>query len=321
MMMPDNGVLVEMYKKMTLIKQADEFLRSAIMQGRLIAPYYSPRGQEVIPSAISVNLTDKDYICTIYRGIHDMLAKGVPLKPLLAELAGRVTGSCKGKGGPMHITHPESGVMVTTGVVGSSMPIANGLALASKIKRDGRVTIANFGDGASNIGAFHESLNMASVWKLPVIFVCQNNGYAEHTKYSKGTSVANISTRAVAYDMPGVTVDGNDPIAMWNAANEAVERARNGGGPTLIEAKTFRFQGHVMGDADGYMEAGEKTYAMARDPVPLYRDWLIKEKHAAEEDLAEHEASIDAELKEALEFALASDFPDIGELERDVFAG
>ena len=321
MMMPDNGVLVEMYKKMALIKQADEFLRSAIMQGRLIAPYYSPRGQEVIPSAISVNLTDKDYICTIYRGIHDMLAKGVPLKPLVAELAGRVTGSCKGKGGPMHITHPESGVMVTTGVVGSSMPIANGLALASKIKRDGRVTIANFGDGASNIGAFHESLNMASVWKLPVIFVCQNNGYAEHTKYSKGTSVANISTRAVAYDMPGVTVDGNDPIAMWNAANEAVERARNGGGPTLIEAKTFRFQGHVMGDADGYMEAGEKTYAMARDPVPLYRDWLIKEKHAAEEDVAELEASIDAELKEALEFALESDFPDVEELERDVFAG
>ena len=321
MMMPDNGVLVEMYKKMALIKQADEFLRSAIMQGRLIAPYYSPRGQEVIPSAISVNLTDKDYICTIYRGIHDMLAKGVPLKPLVAELAGRVTGFCKGKGGPMHITHPESGVMVTTGVVGSSMPIANGLALASKIKRDGRVTIANFGDGASNIGAFHESLNMASVWKLPVIFVCQNNGYAEHTKYSKGTSVANISTRAVAYGMPGVTVDGNDPIAMWNAANEAIERARNGGGPTLIEAKTFRFQGHVMGDADGYMEAGEKTYAMARDPVPLYRDWLIKEKHAAEEDMAELEASIDADLKEALEFALESDFPHVEELERDVFAG
>ena len=205
-----------------------------------------------------------------------MLAKGVPLKLLWAEIAGKVTGTCKGKGGPMHITHPESGVMVTTGIVGSSMPIANGLALAAQIRGEKRVTVAYFGDGARNIGAFHESLNMAAVWKLPVIFVCQNNGYGEHTRYELATSAAKIADRAVGYQMPGVTVDGNDPLAMYAAAREAVERARAGQGPTLIEAMTFRFHGHVFGDADDYMQQGEKDAAMARDPVPRFRAWLIE---------------------------------------------
>ncbi len=186
---PSKAVLVDMYRRMTLIKQNDERFRATIMAGKIVAPYYSPRGQEVIPSAVSVNLRDTDYICTIYRGIHDMLAKGVPLKQLWAEIAGKVTGTCKGKGGPMHITHPASGVMVTTGIVGSSMPIANGLALAAQIRGEDRVAVAYFGDGASNIGAFHESLNMASVWKLPVVFVCQNNRYGEHTQYEVATSV------------------------------------------------------------------------------------------------------------------------------------
>jgi len=319
MTMPSAAVLVEMYKKMALIKKADETLRAAIRHGKLMVPYYSPRGQEVIPSAISVHLNNDDYICTIYRGIHDMLAKGVPPKLLFAELAGRATGTCKGKGGPMHITHPESGVMVTTGIVGSSMPIANGLALASKIRKQTNVSVAYFGDGASNIGAFHEALNMASVWKLPVLFVCQNNGYAEHTKLTKGTSVANIARRASAYDMPGITVDGNDPIAMWNVANEAVQRARQGDGPTLIEARTFRFFGHVLGDMDGYMEKGEKDFAMSRDPVPLFREWLVKQKHSSEDDLTAMEASLDSELKDALEYALESPYPDVSELTCDVF--
>ena len=316
---PDRDTLIDIYRRATLIKQNDERFRAAIKAGKLVMPYYSPRGQEIIPAAVSVNLTDSDTIVTIYRGIHDMLAKGVPVKLLWAELAGRVTGTCKGKGGPMHITHPASGVMVTTGVVGSSMPIANGLALASQIRGEPRVTVAYFGDGASNIGAFHESLNMAAVWKLPVVFVCQNNGYAEHTKYAYGTSVPNIAVRAVSYQMPGVTVDGNDPVAMYRTAREAVERARAGGGPTLIEAKTFRFHGHVFGDADAYMDKGEKDAWMARDPVPLLRAWLIATKQATEEALAAMEAAIDREIGEALDFALASPPPDLAELRRDVF--
>ena len=317
---PSREVLVDIYRRMTLIKQNDERFRAVIKAGKIVAPYYSPRGQEVIPSALSVSLTDEDYICTIYRGFHDMLAKGVPVRLLWAEVAGRTTGTCKGKGGPMHITHPESGVMVTTGVVGSSMPIANGLALAAQIRGERRVTVAYFGDGASNIGAFHESLNMAALWKLPVIFVCQNNGYGEHTRYELATSAARISDRAAGYQMPGVTVDGNDPLAMYHVARQAVERARAGEGPTLIEALTFRFQGHVFGDADSYMRAGEKEAALARDPVPAYRKWLIEKGHSTEAGLAELEKAIEAQIDEAVEFALSSPVPDIDELRRDVFA-
>jgi len=315
----DKKTLVDIYRRMALIQRSDDKFRAVIKSGKIVAPYYSPRGQEAIPAAVSVNLTNDDYICTIYRGIHDMLAKGVPSRLLWAEIAGKATGTCKGKGGPMHITHPESGVMVTTGIVGSSMPIADGLALAAQIRGEKRVAIAYFGDGASNIGAFHESLNMASVWKLPVVFVCQNNGYGEHTRYELATSAKNISDRAIGYQMPGVTIDGNDPLAVYAAAREAVARARSGQGPTLIEAKTFRFHGHVFGDADAYMEKGEKEAAMARDPVPRFRSWLV-EGGVAESELAVLEAAIDREIEEAVAFALESPVPDLAELHSDVLA-
>ena len=316
---PDSRTLLAIYRKMALIKFNDERILGALKAGKLITPYYSPRGQEAIPAAVSVNLSNDDYICTIYRGIHDMLAKGVPSKLLWAEIAGKATGTCKGKGGPMHITHPESGVMVTTGIVGSSMPIANGLALAAQIRGEKRVAVAYFGDGASNIGAFHESLNMASVWKLPVVFVCQNNGYGEHTRYDLATSAGQISDRAIGYQMPGVTIDGNDPLAVHAAAREAIGRARAGQGPTLIEAKTFRFQGHVFGDADAYMARGEKEAAMARDPVPLFRSWLL-EGGVADTELAALEAAIDREIDEAVAFALDSPVPALSELHTDVLA-
>jgi pyruvate dehydrogenase E1 component alpha subunit len=317
---PDGKTLVEIYRRATLIKQNDERFRSAIMTGKLAMTYYSPRGQEIIPASVSVHLTDEDTICTIYRGIHDMLAKGVPPKLLWAELAGKATGTCKGKGGPMHVTDPAHGVMVTTGVVGSSMPIANGLALAAQIRGKKTVSIAYFGDGASNIGAFHEALNLASVWKLPVVFVCQNNRYAEHTRFEDGTAVARISDRAAAYAMPGVHVDGNDAPAMWAAAGQAIARARSGGGPTLIEAMTFRFFGHLLGDADAYMDKAQKTAAMARDPVPALRAAVIAAGHATEAQLSGMESAIEREIDDALKFALDSPFPDVSELRRDVYA-
>jgi len=317
--MSDSKELIEVFRKMALLKLNDEKFRQVIKSGRLVMPYYSTRGQEVIPAAVSVCLRKEDYICTIYRGLHDSLAKGVPLKLMWAELAGRVTGTCKGKGGPMHITHPESGVMVTTGIVGSTMPIANGLAWASQLSGDGRVTVAYFGDGASNIGAFHESLNLASLWKLPVVFVCSNNLYAEHTKYSVGTSIDQIAKRAAGYSMPGVTVDGNDPVKMLAAAHEAIDRARGGGGPTLIEAMTFRFHGHIFGDDDSYMAPGERAQRMQEDPYPRYRDWLMENGMATEAELAAIEAGVRAEIEEALQFALASAFPDAAEIRRDVY--
>jgi pyruvate dehydrogenase E1 component alpha subunit len=317
---PSPETQIDIYRRMVRIERNDDAIRRTIKAGRLQMPYYSGRGQEVIPSAVSTLLNADDTICTIYRGIHDMVAKDMPLRPLWAEIAGRVTGTCKGKGGPMHLTHPESGVMVTTGVVGSSMPIANGLGWAAKLDGSKRVSIAYFGDGASNIGAFHESLNLASIWKLPVIFICQNNRFAEHTRYENGTAVDRISKRAIGYDMPGVTVDGNDPFEMYAAAHEAIERARAGEGPTLIEAITFRFLGHVFGDDDKYMTKGEKAEAMAKDPLPAFRARLLAEAIVTEVKLTGIEAAIAAEVEDAMQYGLAAEFPAADELRRDVFA-
>ena len=317
---PDAAKQLDIFRRMLRIERNDDATRSQIRRGRITAPYYSARGQEVIPATISSLLTNADKICTIYRGIHDMVAKDMPLRPLWAEIMGRVDGTCKGKGGPMHLTHPETGVMVTTGIVGSSMPIANGFGWASLLDGTKDVTIAYFGDGASNIGAFHEALNLASVWKLPVIFVCQNNGFAEHTRYENGTSVDFIAKRAIGYGMPGYTVDGNDPFDMYAHASAAIERARAGEGPTLLECKTFRFMGHVFGDADGYMRKEEKDAAIAKDPLPAFRQKLIDSGIATEEQLAELQAKIEAEVQDAIDFGQASEPPSTDELRRDVFA-
>jgi acetoin:2,6-dichlorophenolindophenol oxidoreductase subunit alpha len=317
---PDKATLVEIYRKVSLIRHNDERVIKAMKAGQLVTPYYSPAGQEIIPAALSVNLNDDDKICTIYRGTHDMLAKGFPLEPLWAELAGRVTGSCKGKGGTMHLTHPETGCMVTTGVVGSSMPIANGIGWAAKLDGKGQVAVANFGDGAANIGAFHESLNLAALWKLPVIFDCQNNRYSEHTAFANATAVEKLSTRAAGYGMEGVTVDGNDVDAMYGAAKVAVDRARAGEGPTLIEALTFRFNGHLIGDAAGYIPKDELTAARAADPVPVLRRKLLDAGAATEADLDAIDADHKARIEEAVTAAFAADFPDVAEMKRDVFA-
>lgn len=317
---PDGAILLEIYKRAALIKQQDERAIKVLKSGKVAMTYYSARGQEIIPSALSVHLTDEDYIVTIYRGIHDMLAKGLPLKELWGELAGKVTGTCKGKGGPMHLTYPAKGIMVTTGIVGSSMPIANGLAWASLLDGSKRVTIANFGDGAANIGAFHESLNMAGLWKLPVIFICQNNLYAEHTSFKNSTAATNISSRAASYGISGITVNGNDPDEMYGAAKLAIDKARAGEGPTLIEALTYRFNGHLIGDVGGYMDKAEYAAAVEADPVPALRARLIAEGHANEASLAAFESAIEADLDAAVADALAADYPTAEELKRDVYA-
>ncbi len=317
---PDGAALVDIYRRMLRVERNDDAIRTAMRRGKLTMPYYSARGQEVIPAALSHLLRNDDQICTIYRGIQDMVAKDMPLKPLWAEIAGRIDGTCKGKGGPMHLTYPDMGIMVTTGIVGSSMPIANGLAWAAKLDKSDRVVVAYFGDGASNIGAFHEALNLASVWKLPVLFVCSNNGFAEHTRFENATSVEKVSTRAVSYNMPGYTVDGNDADEMYAHVHAAIARARAGEGPTLLECKTFRFLGHVLGDDDFYMTKEEKADAMAKDPLPLLRARLITEGHATEDQLAAMQAALEAEVAEAQEFGMNSPLPSVDELRRDVFA-
>lgn len=317
---PDREVLLDIYRRAHLIKTADDRFIELIKAGKIASPYYSTRGQELIPAAISVNLTSADYVITTYRGIHDQLAKGIPLRPFVAEFMGRATGTCKGKGGPMHITHLASGLPVTTGVVGSGLPIANGLAWAAQLNKTGQVTVCNFGDGATNIGAFHEALNLASVWKLPVVFVCQNNGYAEHTKYEYGTGARAIVDRAIGYGMHGIQCNGNDAVEMYAAAREAIERARGGEGPTLLEARTFRFRGHLLGDDSHYIGKEEMAAAVAVDPMPRLRAWLIEQGQADEASIAAIEKRNIDEFEDAVEFGLSSPWPDVSELAKDVYA-
>lgn len=315
----DRETLLDIYRRTVLINRSDERFRALLTQGKLQIVYYPVRGQEVLAAAAMAALQPDDYLVTTYRGVHDQLAKGIPPKLLWAEFAGKATGTCKGKGGPMHITHPATGVMVTTGVVGSGLPIANGLALASQNRGDGRVTIVCFGDGASNIGAFHEALNMAQVFKLPVIFLCQNNRFAEHTSYAHGTSAKHIVDRAIGYGMNGIQCDGNDAESTYAAVRAAADRARAGDGPTLIEAMTFRMLGHLFGADFSYVPKEMTAEGIANDPVPAFRRTLL-ERQVAEADLVAIETEIEAEIDTAVTFAMDSPYPDPGENRLDVVA-
>jgi pyruvate dehydrogenase E1 component alpha subunit len=219
----------------------------------------------------------------------------------------------------MHITDPSSGLMVTTGIVGGGLPIAVGLALASAMRRTSQVTVVNFGDGATNIGAFHEAMNLASLWQVPLVFVCQNNHYAEYTPFAGGTAVDRVADRGASYRMRSYRVDGNVPEEMYVAAREAVDAARSGGGPSLIEAMTYRFFGHSMGDSMAYMPRDELEAARNDDPVLRLRSRLIELGTCDEGKLESEEASILLEVEDALEFAMASPPPDLSELTTDVY--
>jgi pyruvate dehydrogenase E1 component alpha subunit len=314
----DRDTLLDIYSRTMKIARFDEKMRSAIMAGKFATLYYTVRGQELVSAAMMAALETSDYLVTTYRGQHDQIAKGVPLKGLLAEIAGRETGTCKGKGGSMHITHPATGVMVTTGVVGSGLPIANGLALASQNRKDGRVTVTCFGDGATNIGAFHEALNMAALYKLPVIFFCQNNRYGEHTAFADHTKVESIAARAKAYNMTALHVDGNDVEAMYAAAREAVDHARSGKGPVLLEAMCYRMMGHFFGADFSYMPKEHLAEMAAEDPLPKLRKVML-EHQFSEAELDRLVAGLDAEIDEAISFALDSAFPSAREIQLDVF--
>lgn len=317
---PDTATMVAIYESAIKTRKCEERVRSLVMSGEIMLIIHVPWGQEVIGAAMGAALRADDYVVTTYRAMQDQIGRGVPLKALWAEYLGRSTGPCKGKGGPMHIAYPEKGLMVSTGIVGGGLPIANGLALSSQLKGDGKVTVCNFGDGASNIGAFHESLNLAALWDLPVVFLCQNNLFGEHTHVSDHQRNAHVADRAAGYGMHGETVDGRDPVAMWSAATRAIDRARRGDGPTLLEAVAPRMGGHYVGDAAEYMPDGWIADATANDPVLAMRADLIGSGAAAEDQLAALEQQIEGELDEAVEFAMNSPFPDLEELRRDVFA-
>jgi acetoin:2,6-dichlorophenolindophenol oxidoreductase subunit alpha len=320
MVEPGVDVLLGMYEVQAKIAAVDEQFRQRIARGQVSLVYYSPRGQECISAALGARLRVDDYLVTTYRGLHDQIAKGIPLPVLVAEYLGRSSGTCGGKGGPMHVTHAASGVMVTTGIVAGGLPIANGLALAAVLDDSDRVAVVCFGDGATNNGAFHEAVNLAAVWDLPVIFLCQNNQYGEHTPIGRSMRVPTVAQRAGAYGIASARVDGNDPVVMWHEIGAAVERAREGGGPTLIDALTYRFYGHILGEDLAYQPAAEREAAIAADPVPAYRARLVTEYGIADSVLGEIDRDVAAEVDDAFTVALASPEPDISSLYTDVVA-
>lgn len=312
--------LKRMYEIAATAKASHEALKSRLFSGQITILYHPPRGQELISAASGVALQPDDYMVNIYRGLADHIAKGIDLRSLFSEMLGKKTGSCGGRGGAMHVTDPEVGIMATTGVVGGGLPIATGLGLSSVLKKDGRVTVCNFGDGASNIGAFHESLNLAALWKLPVVFLCQNNQYGEHMELAKHLGDVRIGDRAASYGMVGETVDGNNADEIYAAVQGAVDRARAGEGPTLIDAMTFRLAGHFAFDDCSYMPPGRLQAAIDADPVPRLRADLISRQIATAAELDQLDTEIAAKVEEALEFAQAADYPEPSELLDHVYA-
>jgi TPP-dependent pyruvate/acetoin dehydrogenase alpha subunit len=315
--------LFSMYRMMVTIRRFEETLRDLFFQGQIPGFVHVSIGEEAVPTGVCAALTDKDYITTTHRGHGHMLAKGGKPKLMMAEMFGRRTGYCKGKGGSMHIVSYDLGILGANGIVGGGIPIATGAALASSFRGNDAVAVAFFGDGASNEGTFHESANLAGLWKLPVIFVCQNNGYAEFTPTSESTAVKDIAIRAQGYNMPGVIVDGNDVLAVYEVVKTAVARAKRGEGPTLIEAKTYRWEGHVVGEqafVGEYRPAEEIEAAKQRCAIVLFAKELLATGFIEQAELDRIAAEVQREIDEAIAFAQSSPFPEPQEALDDVFA-
>jgi acetoin:2,6-dichlorophenolindophenol oxidoreductase subunit alpha len=308
------------YALMVLMKAADDRLSKGIGTGEFMCVYWPSRGQEAVAAAMGVTLRPDDQLVTTYRGLHDLIGEGVPLEEIYGEMMGRTVGASRGKGGTMHIANPDKGVMLSTGIVGAGPPVAVGLAMAAKRKRLDRVTVVSFGDGATNTGSFHEAANMAALWDLPVIFVCQNNLYAEMTPTQDTMKLERVADRAAGYGMPGVRVDGNDPLAVRSALDEALQRARSSAGPTFIECVTFRFRGHYFGDRMPYIPKDQLAAAMAADPVPRFRAHLADAGICGEDELSRIEDDALERVETALQTVMSADPPSVEELERDVYA-
>ncbi len=308
------------YALMVLMKSADDRLSKGIGTGEFMCVYWPSRGQEAIAAAMGVTLRDDDQLVTTYRGLHDLIGKGVPLVEIYGEMMGRTVGASRGKGGTMHIAKPEKGVMLSTGIVGAGPPVAVGLAMAAKRKGLDRVTVVSFGDGATNTGSFHEAANMAALWDLPMVFVCQNNLYAEMTPTHDTMKLERVADRAAGYGMPGVQVDGNDPLAVIEVLAEAIGRARNGDGPTFVECVTFRFRGHYFGDRMPYIPKEQLAAAMEADPVPKFRKYLIDNGICSDDDLSRIDEGALTEVESALKTVISAEAPSIDELDRDVYA-
>jgi len=316
--------LLEMYRSMQRIREFESKVRDLSLAGEIPGFVHVSIGEEASSTGVCAALRTTDRITSNHRGHGHLIAKGGTLKQMMAEIFGKKTGYCKGKGGSMHIVDYSLGILGANGIVGAGLPIATGSALAAVIAGKDDVTACFFGDGASNEGTFHESLNLAAVWKLPVIFVCENNGFGEFTPMQTVTSVRDIAQRAKAYNIPGVIVDGNNVVEVYQATTEAVARARAGEGPTLLECKTYRWEGHVVGEQafigeEGYRQKSEIEEWKRKCPIIRYEQFLLSDAKLSKAEITKIVDETRAELDEAVKFARESALPDVSEVTTDVF--
>jgi len=312
--------LLKLYEDMVRIRKFEEKAAECFTKGMLAGNIHLCIGQEGSTVGASAALKEGDYITSTHRGHGHCIAKGAKTDLAIAELFGKGVGYCKGKGGSMHIVDVDLGILGANGIVGAGIPIAAGSALASRILGDEHITLCFFGDSASNQGTFHEAINMAAAWKLPIVFLCENNGYGVSVPIHKVTNTKDIAVRAKAYDIPGVTVDGSDVLAVYEATKKAIDRARKGDGPSLVETKVFRWQGHYCGDPANYRPKEYLEQAHAKDPIALFRERLVRELGATEKELVAIEESMVKEIEDAAAFADKAAYPPASEALTDVYS-
>lgn len=315
----DKSALLRMYEQMKTIRVFEERAGKEFATGKVPGFVHLYAGEEAVAVGVCSHLTDDDFITSHHRGHGHCIAKGVSVREMVAELLGREAGACRGKGGSMHIADVNKGMLGANGIVGGGFPLAAGAGLTAKYNGKGQVAVCFFGDGAGNQGTFHEGLNLAGIWKLPVIFVAENNGYAESTPVTYHMSCRDIADRAAGYNMPGVTIDGLDVFAVYEAAGEAVARARRGEGPSLIECKTYRYYGHFEGDAVTYRTKEEEESYRARDAIQFLRNSILKRQIATDEELDTIDAQVQNSIDLAWQYAEAAPYPAPEEALTDVY--
>lgn len=315
----DRKLLISMFLKMYRIRFFEKTVKKLYFQGLITGPLHLYIGEEAVAVGASSALESTDYVVSTHRGHGHCIAKGGDLKKMMAELLGRETGYCKGRGGSMHLTDPSIGLLASSGIVGGGIPISLGAGFSSLYRQSGQVTLPFFGDGATNQGSFHESLNLAAVWKLPIVFICENNLYAITVSAKKSLPIENVADRSASYGIPGKIVDGMNVIAVYQTIKEAVDRAREGKGPSLIECKTYRFEGHWVGDPIVYRTDKEVEEWKRKDPITTFQKILLEKENFTKEELGDIKNQANREIKEAVDFAKNSSFPNPEEVEKYVY--
>jgi pyruvate dehydrogenase E1 component alpha subunit len=316
----ENEKLIDMYRVMVRIRTFEERVVKEFAAGHIPGFVHVYSGEEAVATGACANLRTDDYITSTHRGHGHLIAKGGRTDRMMAELYGKKTGYNKGKGGSMHIAEVDIGILGASAIVAAGIPIAGGAALSAKMRGTDQVAVCFFGDGASNTTRFHEGINLASIWKLPIVYVIENNAYAETTPISYAMNIPNIASRAAAYGIPGITIDGNDVLAVYEAVGEAVARARRGEGPSLVECKTCRWHGHYEGDTHTYRTKDEIEECKKRDPIPRFRKRLIEMGVLTEKQADKIDQEVGKEIDEAVKFAEESPLPAPEETLEDVYA-